>query len=117
VSGRQSKFGAVRTTYNGRSYASKAEATRAQVLDHLKAAGQIRDWTPQPRFRLGCPENVYIADFDVLGADGRRWVEDVKGHETAKFKRDKKLWRAYGPCPLHVLRGGSRVVIEPRERS
>jgi hypothetical protein len=112
-----SKYGAVRTVYDGRSYASKAEATRAQVLDYLKVLGEIREWTPQPRFQLGVPENVYVADFEVLGADGTRWVEDVKGHETAKFRRDKKLWRAYGPCPLHVIRGGSREVIVPKERS
>lgn len=112
-----SKYGAVRTEYNGRSYASKAEATRAQVLDYLKAAGEIREWTPQPRFQLGVPENVYVADFLVTGADGSVWVEDVKGHETEKFRRDRRLWRAYGPHPLHVIRGGEREVIVPRGRS
>lgn len=108
---RRSKYRAVRTVYNGRSYASKAEARRAHELDLLLKAGVILEWVPQPRFHLGCPENTYVADFDVVAADGGRWVEDVKGCETAKFRHDKKLWRKYGPCPLHVIKGKHREII------
>lgn len=105
---KRSKYGAVPTTYGGVRYDSKAEALRAERLDHDRTAGLIRFWVRQPTFRLGCPENVYRADFLVVGlADV--WAEDVKGKETPKFVHDKKLWARYGPCELRVLRNG-RVV-------
>lgn len=102
------KYRAVRTEHDGRTYASKAEALRAAELDALKAAGVIRHWEPQPRFRLGCAENVYVADFLVWPADrsGPVWVEEVKGRDTSKFRRDLKLWARYGPCDLLIYRRG-----------
>jgi hypothetical protein len=111
---RRPKYYNVPTEYDGRTYASKAEAERARQLDMLKRAGDIRHWEPQPRFRLGCTESVYVADMIVWNRDGSTHVEDVKGVRTAKFNRDVKLWRSYGPCPLHVIgKGGNLEVIEP----
>ncbi len=103
------------TEYNGLRYDSKAEARRAQELDFLEGAGEIAFWIRQPTFYLGCPENVYRADFLVVHTgnypkhQGVAHVEDVKGRETPKFKRDRKLWAAYGPCELHIkkCRGSS----------
>lgn len=100
---RRNKYSAQKTPYNGVVYASKAEARRAEYLDMLVRGGAIRWWLGQPRFYLGVAENKYVADFLVMGIDGE-WVEDVKGAETPKFKRDKKLWSAFGPCPLHVVK-------------
>lgn len=108
---KRSKYGAERTEYNGVTYASKAEAERAAVLDLLLAQGEIREWTRQPRFELGIKENVYVADFRVVGKDGSVWIEDVKGHKTPKFKRDIKLWRAYGPHPLHIISTSGTEII------
>lgn len=104
-------------TYNGTVYDSKAEMSRAQALDMLLAGGAIRSYTRQPRFELGVAENVYVADFHVIDSDGTEWIEDVKGASTPKWRRDLKLWEAYGPLPLHVLKhaGGIRfatTVIE-----
>lgn len=107
-----SKYRAVRTTAaNGLSYASKAEAKRADELDLLTKLHHIRGYISQPRFRLGCPENVYVADFLVFPKKGDPWAEDVKGVQTQKFKRDTKLWKAYGPCKLHVLSGPNTEII------
>lgn len=104
-----------RTEYRGRTYDSRAEAERAAQLDALKAAGEIRHWEPQPRFRLGDEINVYVADFIVWGNDMVAWIEDCKGVETAKFRRDKLLWAKHGPCQLRVIkRGGAVEVIEGR---
>lgn len=100
----QSKYRARRTEYNGVVYASKAEATRAAELDLMVRQGIILSWTPQPRFTLGCPENAYVADFSVFYPGPRMFVEDCKGMETPKFKRDKKLWKAYGKFPLRILK-------------
>lgn len=108
LSVRRTKYGAVRTTYGGVRYHSKAEALRAERLDHDRSVGLIRFWVGQPTFRLGCPENVYRSDFLVVGlADV--WVEDVKGKETPKFLHDKRLWSRYGPCELRILRNGKVV--------
>ncbi len=96
-------------TYNGVLYASKAEAKYAQHLDGCQDFDEIEFWVPQPKFRLGCPENVYIADFLIISADV--WVVDVKGFETPKFKRDKKLWAKYGPCQLRIVTGGEVVEV------
>jgi hypothetical protein len=42
-------------------------------------------------------------------------VEDYKGAWTPKFKRDVRLWRAYGPCELWVIDSRGLVeVIEPK---
>lgn len=87
------------------SYASKAEAFRAQQLDTQIKLGIVDWWIGQPKFRLGCPENVYVADFLVVTDKGVH-AEDVKGVVTAKFKYDVKLWRQYGPCNLWVVSAG-----------
>ena len=106
----QSKYRNRPTDYNGVRYRSKAEASYAEELDRMTKYGWITWWIGQPVFRLGVPENKYVADFLVV----RRtdvYVVDTKGNETPKFRRDKKLWRAYGPCALHVVRNGKTVEI------
>lgn len=100
---RRNKYKAVATIYNGVRYASKAEANHAAALDLEQTAGVVRLWIGQPKFRLGCPENVYVADMLVVYVDGRVEVHDVKGVRTSKFRRDAKLWSSYGPCPLRII--------------
>jgi hypothetical protein len=122
------KYHAKPTEYNGVRYASKAEAKRAAELDLLKKNGDIIEWIGQPKFRLGVPENVYVADFLVVAPipitiPGYRetiqehdtWVEDVKGKETPKFKHNKKLWKRYGRLPLHIISRSGTEVVEPED--
>jgi hypothetical protein len=109
----RNKYGATPTVYNGVRYDSKSEAARAALLDRNVEDGHALFWVGQPKFRLGVPENVYRADFLVVTPHGVH-VEDVKGHETPKFKRDRKLWASYGPCELWVVRGNKIEVIRPR---
>lgn len=118
---RPHKYSAKRTVYAGISYPSKAEAERAQQLDMLKCSNHVKGWERQVRFELGCPENRYTVDFVVTEYDGNQWAEDVKGYETATFKRNKRLWRSYGPMPLRIIkRVGGRLqcvqVIEAHPR-
>lgn len=101
-------------TYNGRVYASKSEMHRAMELDVMVKSGTIT-YRHQPRYELGNRHCKYVADFEVT--DGARtWSEDVKGMPTAKFKRDVRLWRDYGPHPLIILKrkgnGWDREVIK-----
>ena len=110
----RSKYRSKPTIYNGVRYASKAEAARACEFDFLLRAGHILLWIGQPTIRLGVPENVYRPDFLVIPTEGLPWFEDVKGVETQKFRRDKKLWARYGKLPLRIITGGRTVeVIEP----
>lgn len=89
----RSKYNATRTTVDGITFASKAEARRYTELKALEAAGQIWDLDLQPKFELraegGGVVGVYRADFDYKEYDqplGRPIVEDVKGMETPLFK-------------------------------
>jgi len=113
------KYRASPTMYDGVRYASKAEALRALELDMMQAAGEIRWWISQPKFRLGVPENVYVADFLICNEDNMHRVEDVKGMRTPKFARDVKLWRRYGRLDLHIItrknNGWQREVIAAGE--
>jgi hypothetical protein len=109
-----SKYGAIRTEYAGVSYASKSEAAYAATLDLLIKSGNVRWWIGQPKFRLGCPENVYVPDMLVVPAVGDPYVVDVKGVRTAKFNKDVRLWAAYGPCDLHIVSGKKVEVVQGR---
>ncbi len=119
--GKPNKYRARRTEYNGVMYASRAEADRALILDLMVRDGSVLWWIGQPIFRLGCPENKYIADFIVVSPGFFSEsqvvrVEDVKGHETREFKKNKRLWKLYGPCPLWIITKGGIEVIEPESR-
>ena len=62
----KNKYGAVKTTYNGVVYDSKAEAHRAQELDIMQRAGYITDVQRQTKFPVvinGVKVFTYIADF------------------------------------------------------
>ena len=111
---KRSKYNVKKTPYNGRIYDSESEAKRAEELDNDP---RVAWWIPQVAIELGLPENKYKVDFVVamesteaadLGPVARMGLvrihaEDVKGKETAKFRRDRKLWAKYGPFPLHII--------------
>ncbi len=106
-------FRAVPTIVDGVRYDSKAEANRAAMLALLQRSGEVRWWLRQVTVRLGCPENTYRVDFVVCSRDNDVRAEDVKSIETREFRRQKRLWRAYGPFPLHVIRRKTVEVIDP----
>ncbi len=90
--------------HNGRTYASKAEMMYAINLYFQQDHGIILDFVEQPRLWLGVPLNKYVPDFLVIPRDERPFYVDVKGIETAAFKKNKKLWAAYGYLDLHVVK-------------
>ena len=98
-------------TWHGRTYGSKAEMLHAQQLRLRLAQGDLVVLLEQPRLWLGVPENVYVPDFFTLDKDGVAEFVDVKGVETPKFKRDKKLWKSYGMVPLRIVRKGRTVAV------
>jgi hypothetical protein len=103
LGGKAHKYGARRTEYRGETYDSAAEASYAERLDLLKAAGAIKEWG------RGAPivlvpgkrrERIeYRPDFWVIdgpGGNGTYYV-DVKGVETAVWKLKMRLLRHTNP--------------------
>lgn len=91
--------------FDGKVYASKHEKERAEEWAILLRNRLVLDVIEQPRLWLGVRENVYVPDFLVIPirTDKDPWYEDVKGMETAAFKKNVKLWARYGRLPLHIL--------------
>ncbi len=102
--------------FYGRTYASKAECEYAQSLFKMREDGLIADFMEQPTCRLGVAENVYRPDFLILPSEPKSqpFFIDVKGHETASFKRNKKLWASHGWLDLCVVKkfGGKFITTE-----
>lgn len=95
---RRNKYNARKTTVDGITFHSKAEAHRWTVLSLLLKAGAIRNLQRQVKYRLevttpeGQPKRIgsYIADF-VYWQEGRGTVvEDVKGMATQVYKLKKR---------------------------
>lgn len=114
----RNKFGAVKTTIDGFTFDSAAEAERYAELKILQAAGEIAGlelqpiYELQPRFKHGkkiIRPITYRADFRyVVTETGQTVVEDVKGIETEVFKIKSKML-------LHVH--GVEVRLHRRKRS
>lgn len=113
------KYGAVRTTVDSITFASKAEAKRYGELKLLEKAGEIIGLKVQPEFSLNawsadhadCPKvGVYRADFEYVIPGYRpitdqRVIEDVKGVKTALYRWKKKHFEAqYGITITEITR-------------
>ena len=101
---KQNKYHNQKTIVDGITFDSKAEARRYCELKNLKAYRRINWFTRQPSFLL--PGGIrYRPDFMVRDANGRIWVEDVKGMETKEFKLKRKLWdETYPGLPLKIIK-------------
>jgi Protein of unknown function (DUF1064) len=99
----RSKYKAVKAVYNGITFDSKVEASYCRYLDGLKIEGKILYYVRQPRFVLGPLKDVCRLDFHVV-EEHCSYIDEVKGVEPPKFKRDRKLWAAYGELPLRIIK-------------
>lgn len=90
---RYSKYRAVPTEIDGIRFASKAEAA---LYQYLKLAGEVPIKT-QPKVYLTKAKILFKPDFFSGGV-----YFEMKGMETASYKIKARLWRHYGPAPLHV---------------
>jgi hypothetical protein len=97
-----SKYKAKKTTIDGITFDSNAEARRYQQLKLLERAGEIQNLSLQPCFLLqegfvnvytNRKERAieYVGDFMYSEGD-RTVVEDVKGFKTADYKIKRKLF-------------------------
>jgi len=101
-----SKYGAIRTTVDGITFASKAEAARYKELCLLLRGGEISDLQLQPRFPLvvnGVKCGTYVADFQYVSG-GSTHVEDVKGVSTPVYALKKKLVKAIHGIDIEEIR-------------
>ena len=93
------KYSAQRTSLDGVTFDSKAEAMRFAELDLEQKAGEISDLTLQPRYPLvvnGTHVCTYVGDFTYRRA-GKVIVEDVKGVRSPVYRLKAKLVKAvYG---------------------
>jgi hypothetical protein len=89
------KYHNVPTIIDGIRFASKAEARRYGELKLLRRAGEIEDYSLQPRFKLE-PGITYVGDF-LVTEKGVTRVEDTKGVETQVFKMKAKMFRSRHP--------------------
>lgn len=93
------KYGATKTTYNGRKYDSKFEAKVAQELDLRMKAGEFVTVEPQYRIPLytylpgGEKVNIftYVCDFRCEKPDGCFLLVEAKGHVTDVYRTKRKL--------------------------
>ena len=92
------KYHAKKTSIDGYTFDSLAEANRYQQLKLLKQAGEIDELAVHPSFDIvvnGCKVCKYIADFYYFDHQkGEHIVEDVKGVKTAVYRLKKKLMKA-----------------------
>ena len=97
-----SKYHAEKTTVDGITFDSKAEAKRWQTLCMLEKAGQISNIKRQVAYQLAPgvkllgetrnrPAIRYVADFAYLDKWGREVVEDVKGMDTPMSRLKRHL--------------------------
>jgi len=99
---KRSKYHAIKTICDGKSFDSKKESRVYLKLLERKRWGEIRDFQRQVKFEL-IPETDYtrpchyIADFVVINTDGSKEVIDVKSYatKTRDYVIKKKLmyWR------------------------
>lgn len=93
---KRNKFNAVKKEANGRLYDSTHESKRALDLQWLQELGDISDLQYQVPFELvpkqtGEAAVIYRADFVYMDKDGKRVVEDAKGHRTPEYRIKRKL--------------------------
>ncbi|SDX62058.1 DUF1064 domain-containing protein [Salimicrobium album] len=109
---RRSKYGAKKMKLDGHTFDSKREADYYAHLKLRKRAGEIKDFTLQPKFTLqeGFKKDgktfrkiSYIADFRIEHVDGTIENVDVKGMETKEFSIKRKLYERLYDEKLSVI--------------
>lgn len=104
------KYGAVRQTYEGRSYHSKKEANVAAELDLRVKAKDIKGWTPQVNVPLvvnGKKVCTLIIDFKIEHNNGEIEFLECKGFWTEGAVIKTKLFLALNPGVRYSIVGNN----------
>jgi hypothetical protein len=109
ASGRN-KFNAMKVSYGGVMYDSKAEAGYAMKLDLLKkapGADKVVSYERQVKFSFdhnGKHICSYQCDFVVTFGDSRVEYHEVKGYETRESSIKRKLMEAFYGVKIKVIK-------------
>ena len=90
-------------TMDGITFDSEKEMNRYKELKWQREQGLIKDFELQPKFEL-IIKTKYYADFKVIGLDNEVHYEDVKGYETAEFKKKLRHLKKQLPEEYKKLR-------------
>ena len=90
----KNKYNAVKTTYNGRIYASKFEAKVAMELDWRLKAKEILAWEPQYKLHMSAynqhgltvMSKTHRVDFRIHELDGSYTLLEAKGQALRDWK-------------------------------
>lgn len=102
ISSPQNKFRSRKTVVGGIKYDSKKEGNYANDLALLKRAGEIKDWSPKPRYDLvvnGKKICSIIPDFLITRNDDSLELHEVKSTATMTptWSLKRKLFEALYP--------------------
>jgi hypothetical protein len=127
---KRNKYGAIKTTYNGRTYDSKLEASVSQMLDTLRSATNASERVIHVQYQVpyvldpkqGKERAVkYYADFVVIFGAGphvRLRVIEVKGRETSTWRLKYRLFRTKFPeLDLRVVKTTAEVIAIAQEKT
>ena len=93
MTGKRSKYKAIKTEVDGIVFDSKKEAKRYQELRLLERAGEISNLELQPKYVItinGQKVCTYVGDFRYF-TNSKRVVEDCKGFRTPVYRLKRKL--------------------------
>ncbi len=93
------KYQNIKTTVDGIRFDSKAEA---EYYLELKING-VKIEEMQPKVYLSKAKILYKPDFVIIEDGKRVWI-DVKGAATPVFNLKARLWKAYGPGDLRIVK-------------
>ena len=102
----KTRYGNEPSQFNGRSFASKLEASVYKILLSREQAGEIQVVQLQDHVYLTRARIGYIPDFKCIDLKSGLffWVE-AKGFPNDRWPMKKKLWKFYGPGQLEIYMG------------
>jgi hypothetical protein len=97
---RRSKYRAIPTVIDGARFDSRLEARYYATLQLEQRIGAVLEIRRQPNYLLevnGVWVGRYVADYEVVRADGEIQVVDCKGFRTQTYKLKRRLFEALYP--------------------
>lgn len=100
------KYGNIKVEIDGHQFDSRHEANYYGKLKLLKKAGEVLDFSLQPKYNLvvnGINLGFYKGDFLVSWKTGETQLIDAKGVKTPVYQLKKKLVKAIYDIDIHEV--------------
>jgi hypothetical protein len=101
----KNKYGNIKISRAGMSFASKLEAAVYNILCLRMKADEISSIQCQDTVYLTDARIIYKPDFKCTRPDGTVFWAEAKGFKTAEWVIKKRLWAHYGPGLLEIWEG------------